>query len=280
MNFKRIQWIFLIAFLVFDVVIASPLLVQNRFTIANSSQSHQVTVMKEMRNDAISCDPLSSKQGTGYYLSGSRAGDTSSFARQANSKLRNQSLHFNSDELSSELETPVKIDSKHPSKRLNRFVRNEHSIIYGNQYRYSPSLSDKSTVVYTQVLKGRPLYNSDGQLRFHVNADHEVTSYTQTYLTNWQVLRPQAPTISQQHAVTWLYKHNMIPNNSQVRWANLAYTKLATTTTKSQAVYLPTWVVEIKVKNTGTVERLYVNAFNSTVMKDSPTNINTNTLNN
>ena len=61
MNFKRIQWIFLVAFLAFDIVVGCELLLQNRFTIANGSQNKQETVLKEMRADSISYGALSKK---------------------------------------------------------------------------------------------------------------------------------------------------------------------------------------------------------------------------
>lgn len=279
MNFKRIQWIFLVAFLIFDVIVASTLLVQNRFTVANSTQNRRTMIVKEMRSDAISSVPLSNRQATGYYLSGTRSGDNGKLVQQA-AKLHNQNYRFSSGELISDFEEPVKINIKRPDKRLNQVIKNNHLVVLGRNYRYNSSLSDKNTIVYVQTLAGRPLYSSDGQLRFHVNTNHEVTGYTQTYLENMQILRPQATTISQQHAVTWLYKHNLIPNNSQIRWANLAYTKLLSTNTHNRSVYLPTWVVEIKTKSSGTTQRLYVNAFNSTVIKTTPNSVDTDTLNN
>jgi regulatory protein YycI of two-component signal transduction system YycFG len=201
MNFKRIQWIFLVAFLIFDVVVASTLLVQNRFTVANSTQNRRTMIIKEMRGDAISSVPLSNRQATGYYLSGSRSGDNGKLVQQA-TKLHNQNYRFSSGELISDFEEPVKIDPRQPEKRLNQVIKNNRLVVLGQNYRYNPSLSDKNTIVYAQTLAGRPLYSSDGQLRFHVNTNHEVTGYTQTYLENMQILRPQAATISQQHAVT------------------------------------------------------------------------------
>lgn len=277
MNFKRIQWIFLFAFLIFDLIVAGSLFFQNRFTIANSS-SHQTTmVIKEMKTDAISCKPLSNHQHLGYYFAASRSGDNGELDSQA-AKLRDQSYHFNSDELVSSFDDPIKVDRHHPTKRLARLVNNSHLIALGNRYHYDAQLSDHETIVYTQQLAHRPLESVDGQLRFHLNNNGAVTGYTQTYLENRRILRPQAPIISQQHAVTWLYKHNLIPNNSQVRWAKLTYTKLLVTNSHDQAVYIPTWVVEVKAKNADTVQRLRVNAFNSTLMKSSPDNVNISSI--
>lgn len=277
MNFKRIQWIFLFAFLIFDLVVAGSLFFQNRFTISSSAPNRQEVILKEMRSDAITSVDLSNHAQSGYYIAGTRSGESGELGQQA-AKLRDQSYHFNSGELASDLETGVKIDLKHPEKRLNRLVGDNRSIALGSHYRYSPQLSDRHTVVYAQQLAGRALNSPDGQIRFRVNNNSEVLGYTQTYLENTRILRPEATTISQQHAVTWLYKHNLIPNNSQVRWAKLAYTKLLNTGSHNQAVYIPTWIIEVRTKNDDTVQQLRVNAFNSTIMRSKPGSVNTSSL--
>ena len=141
----------------------------------------------------------------------------------------------------------------------------------GNHYRYNKELSDKNTLVYTQMLEGKPLFSNDGQIRFRLNSDHEITGYTQTYLQDVEILRQRSNTISQRRAITWLYKHNQ---------SVLSYSKLLNTTTDDKAVYVPTWTVEIKTKNSGAIQQLQVNAFNSTVMKETPDSVNTNSLNN
>lgn len=277
MNFKRIQWIFLFAFLLFDLIVAGSLFLQNRFTISSSAPNRQEVILKEMRADEITSIPLSRHAQSGYYIAGTRSGENGELNQQAN-RLRDQNYHFSSDELASDLETGVKVNPKHPEKRLDRLVRDDHSIALGSHYQYDAQLSDQHTVVYTQRLAGRTLKSPDGQIRFRVNNDHEVLGYTQTYLEGAKILRPKADTISQQHAVTWLYKHNLIPNNSQVRWAELAYTKLLNTSSHNQAVYVPTWIIEVRTKNDDTVQQLRVNAFNSTIMRSTPGSVNTSSL--
>lgn len=276
MNFKRIQWIFLFAFLLFDLIVAGSLFLQNHFIISNNAPTRQEAILKEMHTDEISSVALSNRKQTGYYISGTRSGENGELSQQA-SKLRNQSYHFSSDELTSDFDTGYRINPKNPAKRLDRLISDDHAIVLGNSYRYNPQLSNQHTVVYTQQLADRSLNSPDGQIRFRV-ADDEVLGYTQTYLENARILRPQAPTISQQHAVTWLYKHNLIPNNSQVRWAKLAYTKLLTTNNHNQAVYVPTWIIEVRSKNDDTVQQLRVNAFNSTIMRSTPGSVNMSSL--
>lgn len=277
MNFKRIQWIFLIAFLAFDIIVGCELLLQNRFTISNSVQSRQSTVLKEMRADSITYGTLSKKQPNAFYISGSRSGDGGTL-EQGMVNLHNQTSRFANNQLTSEFNSPIKVNSAHPNWKLDKLIRRSRNVPLGDSYQYNAQLSDKKTVVYTQMVKGQPVLASDGQLRFHLNNNHAVTGYTQSYIEGATTLQQRLATISQQRAVIWLYRHNQIPNNSQVRWAILGYTKLLTTNSRNRVVYVPTWAVQIKTRTSDTYQRLNVNAFNSTVMKASPDNVNMDSI--
>lgn len=274
MNFKRIQWIFVIAFAIFDIVLASYFLIGTHFTAMVKQQSQQQLILKEMHNDEISFTELSTKQPMGYYISANRA---NSQLTNAAAKLDDQTVRLSNGTLISELDVPFKVSVLNPERQLNDYIKNSRHVLYGSHYVYNKALSSSSTIVYTQMMEGRPVLGSEGQLRFKIGRNHKVYAYTQTYLNNIQVLRPRSVTISQQEAVTWLYKHNYIPNNSKIHCAKLGYTK--TLLTKDQAVYVPTWYVEIKTKNSDDVQRLRVNAFNSTLMRDTPQEIDTTQLN-
>ena len=274
MNFKRIQWIFVIAFAIFDIVLASYFLIGTHFTAMVKQQSQQQLILKEMHNDEISFAELSTKQPMGYYISANRA---NSQLTNAAAKLDDQTVRLSNGTLISELDVPFKVSVLNPERQLNDYIKNSRHVLYGSHYVYNKALSSSSTIVYTQMMEGRPVLGSEGQLRFKVSRNHKVYAYTQTYLNNIQVLRPRSVTISQQEAVTWLYKHNYIPNNSKIHCAKLGYTK--TLLTKDQAVYVPTWYVEIKTKNSDDVQRLRVNAFNSTLMRNTPEEIDTTQLN-
>ena len=274
MNFKRIQWIFVIAFAIFDIVLASYFLIGTHFTAMVKQQSQQQLILKEMHNDEISFAELSTKQPMGYYISANRA---NSQLTNAAAKLDDQTVRLSNGTLISELDVPFKVSVLNPERQLNDYIKNSRHVLYGSHYVYNKALSSSSTIVYTQMMEGRPVLGSEGQLRFKIGRNHKVYAYTQTYLNNIQVLRPRSVTISQQEAVTWLYKHNYIPNNSKIHCAKLGYTK--TLLTKDQTVYVPTWYVEIKTKNSDDVQRLRVNAFNSTLMRNTPEEIDTTQLN-
>lgn len=275
MNFRRIQWIFVIAFTIFDVVLACYFAVGTHFTTLGKQQTQQQLVIKEMQNDDISFQSLATKQQTGYYVASNRSNDV---LNRKSAALDNQSVRVNNGFLSSELLKPFKISALTPQQQLDQFVKNDHNVINGRRYVYNAKLSTSKTIVYTQKMEDRDVLGNEGQIRFKVNGKHRVYAYTQTYLTKIHVLRPRMNTISQQAAVIWLYKHNYIPNNSKINWASLGYTRAAIT--KDQAIYVPTWVVEIKTKSSDSTQQLRVNAFDSTLIHDTIQEIDTTSIKN
>ena len=120
-------------------------------------------------------------------------------------------------------------------------------------------------MVYTQMIDQRPVYSKDGQLIFYVNTSNQVTGYVQGHLVAKKQLREESELISQSRAVTLLYQYNEIPNSSKIEWANLGYTRLLST--DEGAVYVPTWVIGIKNKNSANIEVKRINAFSGVLIK-------------
>ena len=76
MNFKRIEWIFVIAFIALDIFLLSVYITQNdtidqRTTSFSSNAS--VSVLKGIKNDQINYGKLSDKARFGYYVSSSNS---------------------------------------------------------------------------------------------------------------------------------------------------------------------------------------------------------------
>ena len=70
MNFRRIEWIFFLAFIVLDIFLIFTYFQQNWsvVSIKNSNQGANETIMKSIRNDQIEINPiLSNRASEGYY---------------------------------------------------------------------------------------------------------------------------------------------------------------------------------------------------------------------
>ncbi|WP_353989645.1 two-component system regulatory protein YycI [Pediococcus argentinicus] len=261
MNFKRIELMFIVVFAVLDAFLFASFW-QNQAGIHTTTNSNRnATILKEMRNDQITFEPLSNSKSKGYYAS---ANNNSNDLRNMK-QLVGQSSHLVDGKLVSTLDTPLQVDRIHPSKVLNNFVKISSHIIHGTEYEYNSSLSTDDQVVYTQMIDDRPVYSHQGQLIFDVNGQGVVNGYTQGYLANIEPLRESDELISQTRAVTWLYQYNEIPNDSRIEWANLGYTRLLSS--DNGLVYVPTWVVAIKSKSSQNIQLKRINAFTGVMLK-------------
>mgnify|MGYP000469178632 FL=1 len=230
-------------------------------TVTSSNTSASTSILKEMRNDQITYMPLSNKKKEGYYAQSKV--DTS--LKGDIKHLTGQNARVVDNKLYSTITDPFTIDPQDPQKALDRFLKDRENVIAGTQYQYNANLSSDTQVVYTQMIDQRPVYSKDGQLIFYVNTSNQVTGYVQGHLVAKKQLREESELISQSRAVTLLYQYNEIPNSSKIEWANLGYTRLLST--DEGAVYVPTWVIGIKNKNSANIEVKRINAFSGVLIK-------------
>lgn len=263
MNFKRIQWIFIIAFVLLDIGLCVSLLMGTQFHNSGRQQSQSQVTMKEMKNDMISFGSLSNHRQDGYYIAAQDNNQWTSNSRVT--ALKNQSSNLNNGTITSTFQKPIKIHNQvNQQQQLDKIVHSKR-ILHGQEYTYCAQLSNKRQVVYTQTVHGQPILDNAGQLRLHINDSNEVTGYTQNYLSHFTTLRPRSLTVSQQQAVTWLYRHNQIANNSRIRYVLFGYDKIKKN--GNQLVYVPIWNVNVKSKTGDNTQNLRVNAFSGTLFK-------------
>lgn len=263
MNFKRIQWIFIIAFVLLDIGLCVSLLLGTQFHNTGKTQSQTQVTLKEMKNDMISFSNLSNRRQDGYYIAAQDNNQWTSNQRVAS--LKGQTSRLNNGVVTSTFQKSIKLRNRiNPQSQLDQLVHS-NQILHGREYMYCPQLSSSRQIVYAQAIHGQPVLDRAGQLRIHVNGQNEVTGYTQNYLTAVTNLRPRALTVSQQQAVTWLYRHNQIANNSRIRHVIFGYDKIEKN--GNQLVYVPIWDVDVKNKAADNTQHLRVNAFSGTLFK-------------
>lgn len=266
MNFKRIEWIFVIAFIALDIFWLSVYVTQNdtidQRTSSFSTTSTSGSVLKSIKNDQISYGRLSNKPQAGYYVSSSN----SNILREKADQLY-YSWEYANHKLTVNFTDGLKlVDPDKPQATIDEFLKDNSIVIFGKEYTYNKDLSTKSVVVYTQMIYGGPVYSSDGQIRFEIKNGY-VTGYTQGYMNDIQILREKRDTISQERALIWLYQYNKLPANTQVLWCHLGYTRLLSV--NNSIVYIPTWNFCIKNSNTGNIQYRRINAFTGSVMDET-----------
>ena len=268
MNFKRIQWIFIIAFVAVDIALLVTFFWGSDFTTQNSKTQSQTSIIeKEMSSDSITYPTLSKKKEDGYYLS-VKSNSNDDLYHLANN-LNDQSVRSTNDGIRASFTRSIHLSKKRTIvSQVKKLVKQKGRFVHGSEYTYNAKMSTDSTLVFNQKLMGRPvLTKMGGQLRIRVDG-HRITSYTQSYVSGAKVLRARAKTVSAAQAVIWLYRHNEIPSNSKIKWVVLGYTKLKTSTNNTD-IYVPTWVVSVRRKGATTEDYLRVNAFSGTMIRDS-----------
>ncbi|MFD1420132.1 two-component system regulatory protein YycI [Lactiplantibacillus songbeiensis] len=268
MNFRRIEWIFLVAFVVLDVFLVYMFVqTSSSDTSTKSTNDTTTTVIREMRDDNISFSTPSGKENNGYYI----AGNNDSGLKAHLNQLTDQSTRVLSNgKITSTLRTSVTVDPDHPEKTLDQYVKSATNVIHGDEYVYSAELSSSSDYVYVQKVADGKILTGTGQLHLTINKNHQLIGYTQGYVNNVKTLREKAVTISEKKALVALYQYNQVSNDSRIVWGRLGYSRLLKL--KDSSVYVPTWVFAVRSKNSSNISLHRINAFTGAAMKANTAN--------
>jgi len=265
MNFRRIEWIFLIAFVGLDIFLGF-MFVQTSSKSTTTSGDTATTVIREMRADNISFSDPDTHESTGYYIAGSNENDL----KQRISQLTEQTARVQSTgKLTSTLRTAQTLTANKLKTDLTEFMKQSTNVIHGDEYVYDADLSSSSDYVFVQKVADGDILTSAGQVHLLVNKSDQLTGYTQTYVNNVKTLREKAVTISEKKALVALYQYNQVSNSSRIVWAKLGYSRLLKL--KDSSVYVPTWIFAVRSKNSSNVTLHRINAFTGATMKSDTT---------
>lgn len=109
------------------------------------------------------------------------------------------------------------------------------------------------------------IYDRRAAVTLHVS-DNRLVSYTQTYLTQLNILRELLSLMSEQDADFALYREHDIQYNSAIVSTQLAYSYLLDD--KGSTVYVPAWYIGVQNRSTGNDSVKRVHANSRTVMKN------------
>lgn len=254
MDFKRIEAIFLCAFLTLNIFLMMTFKQGNGHELNTSNSIAPIeTRLKQDKITTAKKIKMSSKKTTGYYLSS----ETSEF------KVGNSKSYIQSGQSG-----PGKIQvTDTPQKNIRLFLKNNEIIEHSTDYKYfiSGALND-SKLMMAQGFEGLPFFDESAQLILEVvdsdGAFHSFGKFNQTHIKNVEALREKQATISEKDAIETLYTANKIPVEGKITNSLLAYTKIFTVRGKN--VYIPAWFIWIEdSKGNRQIEK--VNAFSNSV---------------
>lgn len=278
MDFKRIEAIFLVAFLCLDIFLFSIYRQsQNEQTPINNSSTIKIT--QRLKEDKIKYEgKISSEHTDGYYLSATQTNLNTELQNMKKAKkLENDDVLRSSVKDNLLSLTPEKDLSVNKKGQIPTLVRetltNQKEIILGKDYRYQDEIHQQSDgyldVYACQKYEGIPINDITAQIKFTLKKNDEnyrLEKIQQMHLSNLTALREKMPLVSEEDALTTLYINNKLSKNDEILWSKLAYTLVLQVRGKN--VYVPAWFVSIRHEDKKEQVEI-VNAFRNRIITNA-----------
>lgn len=282
MDFKKIEWIFFVAFLGLNVFLFRSYqeTISQENNVIRSGQTE--SIQQRLSSDDISyTGKISSESRQGYYLSAEETDLSKELdsQRHGTSKkgLLSSGIVFNDNVLTktlSETESENSIfDSDKMGSSVNSFLNKKNNVLFGSDYVYMKNFSDLDSatpeVQASQKYDGLPFYDDTAKIVFSLNKQdksYAVTKYTQTHLSDIEQLREKTELHTEEDAIKTLYVNNKISRGSKILWRQLAYSCILKVREKN--VYVPVWYVAIETPDKS-IQVESVNAFSNTIVTNN-----------
>lgn len=269
MDFKRIEWIFLIVFIGINIFLGIELWQTPTLLSAGSTPTQtQTDIKSETSADQITIPKVNDKQEDGYYLA---AKTDNSWIKKATQQVKGQVENNSSENLIYvHLDKPITLskNKKEALRQVMRFKDDSQNVYQGKNYAYLSELSEMDDYIFNQKTKYGEFFAATARLHIIVK-DNQIVSYSQSYVDDLNPVRERQNTISSKAAVDSLYTYSELPNNSKVIFLKQVYTKLLTV--KGNTIYIPTWLAAIENNTSKTVTLKRVNAFTGTIIQNNVT---------
>ncbi len=282
MDFKKIEWIFFVAFLGLNVFLFRSYqeTISQENNVIRSGQTE--SIQQRLSSDDISyTGKISSESRQGYYLSAEETDLSKELdsQRHGTSKkgLLSSGIVFNDNVLTktlSETESENSIfDPDKMGSSVNSFLNKKNNVLFGSDYVYMKNFSDLDSatpeVQARQKYDGLPFYDDTAKIVFSLNKQdksYAVTKYTQTHLSDIEQLREKTELHTEEDAIKTLYVNNKISRGSKILWRQLAYSCILKVREKN--VYVPVWYVAIETPDKS-IQVESVNAFSNTIVTNN-----------
>ncbi|EMF0040595.1 two-component system regulatory protein YycI [Enterococcus hirae] len=282
MDFKKIEWIFFVAFLGLNVFLFRSYqeTISQENNVIRSGQTE--SIQQRLSSDDISyTGKISSESRQGYYLSAEETDLSKELdsQRHGTSKkgLLSSGIVFNDNVLTktlSETESENSIfDPDKMGSSVNSFLNKKNNVLFGSDYVYMKNFSDLDSatpeVQASQKYDGLPFYDDTAKIVFSLNKQdksYAVTKYRQTHLSDIEQLREKTELHTEEDAIKTLYVNNKISRGSKILWRQLAYSCILKVREKN--VYVPVWYVAIETPDKS-IQVESVNAFSNTIVTNN-----------
>ncbi|OJF97165.1 two-component system regulatory protein YycI [Alkalibacterium sp. 20] len=272
MDFKKIENIFLITFLLLNMYLLVSYFNRNDIQQATSAPG-QVNLIREMEQIGISIPTLQDEEQDVFYVQA----DSNQLLEDNVDQLENQagSVAEDGSLYTSILSDPIVIEgnpedgfTEEDYATLNAFIFNG-SVLFGEDYMYLRYDRSQNRFVYAQEVEGLPVADGTSEISLFYGSDGNIISYQQTYAGP---MIPQGSTqavITDRQAIEVLFQNNEISSNSTVGQPILTYYR--TLYLEDLSMYGPVWYVPVMDASGEKVLR--VDAVERTIISDPVTTV-------
>lgn len=277
MDFKRIQVILILFFLIFDGYLSFRVYQQIQATVVRQSDYQQASIEQRLSVRGVTLlTELSDTQTEGYLVKN----ESNTVLENTKSELSSVTSEYNeAGQLDVVLDTPIDLSSyiNETTSRLSdeailylqqTILSDSSLVIRGAEYTeflYSPI--DLTIVARMTILNEMPIVDGTGEIVFHLNRQYQIERYTQTYQDEFTVLDASSPykLISQKDALEVLDTRidTNIPSNSEIVAIELSYVRYKEW--DHIAIYLPVWNVLFQ-RSEGQMETMTIDAIKGQVI--------------
>lgn len=267
MDFRRVETILIIAFLLVNVFLLSTFYSRSDMNYA-ASGSETINMVREMENQGIQLPEFTEEEHELPYL---QADEHNLLAENA-SRLSDQTGNVNQDGslYSSILSNPVALSGEEQLTeddlaRLDAFIQSGQ-VLFGDQYVLFQYRPNSQRIIYTQAVNGVPIADGTSSITLHMDSAGQVISYEQTFAGPMTAQGTTHPLITDRTAVELLFQNNEIPSGAKVARPVLTYYR--TLALEDLSMYAPVWYVRIQTDSG--VEEIRVDAINGSIITELP----------
>lgn len=267
MDFKKIENIFLITFLLLNIYLLVSYFNRNDIQQATSAPD-QVNLIREMEQIGIELPTLQEEERNVYYVQA----DSNNLLEENVDQLENQagSVAADGSLYTSILSDPIEIEgnpddgfTEEDYAELNAFVLS-NSVLFGEEYTYLRYDRSQNRFIYAQEVEGIPVADGTSEISLFYGSDGNIISYQQTYAGPMIPQGTTQPIITDRQAVEVLFQNSEISSNSVVGQPILSYYR--TLHLEDLSMYGPVWYVP--VRDTSGERILRVDALERTIITE------------
>ncbi|MCW6676323.1 two-component system regulatory protein YycI [Aerococcaceae bacterium NML160702] len=268
MDFKRIQWLLLAFFVLFNIFLVTMLVSRSKLNSPTSVPNAVVNVHQQLQERGITIQPNAIHSSVDLSLI--QTTDNQKL-QESLGALTDQSAKMEGDILKSTFNAPVNLgiqfDAGQP--HLNKeqlqalqdnLLAHGSFILFGEQYGTAVYYPSENILVCQMVTAdGKPIVDGTAEIRLTLNNEHQVVAYTQTYQEGASKLHKQLPLITAENALSILDSRieTNVPNDSIIVSVDLGYFRIVDAT--GLDVYSPVWEVQY-IRRDGTLRSKFVDA--------------------